>query len=259
MIKTLIVEDEELIRQGMVYTIDWQGMGAEIVGEASTGQEGLKKIKELRPDLVITDIKMPLMDGITMVEEALKDYDFETIILTSYSDFGFTKKSIQLQVFDYLLKPIDREILRITVESAGKKLAENRKREALLKRAELMQPLSKLDDLGVVQGDYSLYTQKALTLIKERYAEKISIEDAAGELAISSSYLSRLFKKETAETFHHYLNKHRIKESIPYLLTGSYMIYEIAEFVGFSDYKQYNAAFKRYIGRAPTEFTQKVK
>ncbi|PQD94042.1 DNA-binding response regulator [Pradoshia eiseniae] len=259
MITALIVEDEDIIRQGMVYTIDWNSMGAEIVGEATTGQQGLEKIKELRPDLVITDIKMPLMDGITMVEEALKFHDFETIILTSYSDFGFTKKSIQLQVFDYLLKPVDRDNLRTVVESAREKLVEKRRKDSLLKQAVLLQPLSQLEQEGGRKDHLSIYTQKALEFINEFYAKRISIEDAAGELAISSSYLSRLFKKETAETFHHYLNKHRIKVSIPYLLSGNYMIYEIAELVGFSDYKQYNAAFKKYIGIAPTEFTQKMR
>ena len=258
MIRTLIVEDEQIIRQGLVYTIQWENMGAEIVGEASTGQEGLEKIRSLKPDLVITDIRMPIMNGIDMVETALNDCDFETIILTSYSDFGYTKKSIQLQVFDYLLKPIEKEDLRVALLGVGKKLHDKRKREALLKQAGLNQLLSHISLNDIHDRTYSTYTKMALDYISEHYSEKISIEDAAFHMSISPSYLSRLFKKETTETFHYQLNKYRIKESIPLLLSGNYMIYEIAELVGISDYKQYNTIFKKFIGYAPSEFIQKL-
>ena len=90
MYRVLIVEDEDIIRKGIAYTMDWVGMGCTIVGEAANGREGLEKIKELAPDIVLVDIMMPVMDGIEMIRRAGEDdsnSDLKTIILTSYADF----------------------------------------------------------------------------------------------------------------------------------------------------------------------------
>lgn len=92
MIKVLIIEDENLIRKGLINTIDWLSMECIIAGEASNGKEGLKTIIEIKPDLVITDIKMPIMNGMDMLQEASEIYDFEKIILTSYGEFPYAKK-----------------------------------------------------------------------------------------------------------------------------------------------------------------------
>ena len=92
MIRILIAEDEEIIRSGLLYTIDWLSMSAVVIASAATGTEGLEKIKSLRPDIVITDIKMPGMSGLDMIAEAQKEkIDFIPIVLTSYSDFNMQK------------------------------------------------------------------------------------------------------------------------------------------------------------------------
>ncbi len=104
MYRVLIVEDEDIIRKGIAYTMDWMGMGCTIAGEACNGKEGLDKIKELEPDIVLADIMMPVMDGIEMIREAKKRGigDFKSIILTSYADFEYAKAAIDLDVSAYL-------------------------------------------------------------------------------------------------------------------------------------------------------------
>ena len=113
MIRILIAEDEEIIRSGLLYTIDWLSMNAVVVASAATGTEGLEKIKSLRPDIVITDIKMPGMSGLDMIAQAQNEkINFIPILLTSYSDFNYAKSAIALRVFDYLLKPVDEEKIK---------------------------------------------------------------------------------------------------------------------------------------------------
>ena len=114
MYRVLIVEDEDIIRKGIAYTMDWMGMGCTIVGEAANGKEGLEKIRELTPDIVLADIMMPLMDGIEMIRMAKEEYEcsFKSIILTSYADFGYAKKAIDLSVSAYLMKPVDEDELK---------------------------------------------------------------------------------------------------------------------------------------------------
>ena len=108
MLNLVIVEDEEIIRRGLVCTIDWLKMGAKVVGEAANGKEALEVIKATKPDVILTDIKMPVMDGIAMTE-ALKAAanPAKIIYLTSYADFSYAQRALQLDVTDYLLKPVN--------------------------------------------------------------------------------------------------------------------------------------------------------
>ena len=88
MLKVVVVEDEELVRRGIVLTVDWASVDCVVVGEASNGEEGLEVIRRYHPDLVITDIKMPKLDGIEMLRQLRAEgNDAYAIFLTAYSDF----------------------------------------------------------------------------------------------------------------------------------------------------------------------------
>ena len=129
MIKVLVVEDEYIIRKGMINTIDWLSMDCKIIGEGINGREGLKLIEEFAPDLVITDIRMPVMDGLEMLKTAEEaGLKFEKIILTSYGEFKYAQEGIKLGVADYILKPIDEELL----EKAVKKVKEKIEKENII-------------------------------------------------------------------------------------------------------------------------------
>src|SRR5690625_2227474 len=108
MYKVLIVEDEEMIRIGMRYTIDWVKADCVVVAEAENGREGLKKIENFKPDIVITDINMPIMDGIQMLEKGAKYSAFSSIIVSGYDEFGLAKQAINLGVCEYLIKPLQQ-------------------------------------------------------------------------------------------------------------------------------------------------------
>ena len=107
MIRVLLVEDEELIREGLKVTTPWQEWGMEVVGEAADGEDGARKILELRPDIVITDVKMPKMNGLEMIEQIRGQTACEYIILSGYDEFALVKQAIHLEVKEYLLKPVD--------------------------------------------------------------------------------------------------------------------------------------------------------
>ena len=97
MLKVLIVEDEEMIRKGIVLTVDWAALDCVVVGEAANGLEGLEAARRLEPTLIITDLKMPQMDGIEMLralrEEGCKAY---VIILTAYDHFSYAQSALRL-------------------------------------------------------------------------------------------------------------------------------------------------------------------
>lgn len=108
MYSLLIVDDERWVRQGLRSTIDWQAEGIEVIGEAEDGEEALKLIELQTPDIIITDIKMPRMDGLTLVE-TIKNRKLPTkiVIISGYSDFSFAQKTTRFGASDYVLKPIE--------------------------------------------------------------------------------------------------------------------------------------------------------
>lgn len=121
--KILIIDDDFQVLEGMKKSIDWEGLDAEWAGEAMDGKEGLDKIREIQPDIVITDIYMPVMNGLEMIEQ-LREENFagEMIILSGYSDFQYARQALRLQVSDYLTKPLTLDELRTVLEKVIKEL-----------------------------------------------------------------------------------------------------------------------------------------
>lgn len=260
MIRVLIVEDEEIIRKGLINTIDWLERGYSIVGEGINGVDGFEKIKELRPELVITDIKMPNLNGLDMIKKCQSEnIYFESILLTSYGEFQYAKEGINIGVVEYLLKPLDEELLYKALEKVRKKI-ENRKNLEVLEKVGKTKEKIEIFNINIYferAQTRNKYVYKALQKIQSKYNEKISIIEIADELGVSSGYLSRKFKEELGETFLEILNKYRIQKAIKLLVKEELKMYEISEKVGFSDYKHFCTVFKKYLSMAPGEFIKK--
>ena len=253
MYRVLIAEDEDIIRKGIAYTMDWVSMGCTIIGEAANGKEGVDKIKELSPDIVLADIMMPMMDGIEMIRQGQEIADFKAIIMTSYADFEYAKKAIELGVSAYLMKPVDEEELK---KSINKIITEIEKDNQLRQLTSKMKNADDIDALFIKSEGDNDYIQKVLRETKERYAEKISMETFSEELGVSGSYLSRKFKEATGQTYLDFLNKYRVQQAIKLLETGTYKVYEVSEMTGFSDYKYFSTVFKKYTDRSPSDFVK---
>lgn len=253
MYRVLIAEDEDIIRKGIAYTMDWVSMGCTIIGEAANGKEGVEKIKELSPDIVLADIMMPLMDGIEMIRQAQEMCDFKAIIMTSYADFEYAKQAIELGVSAYLMKPVDEEELK---KNIAKVITEIEKDNQLRQLSSRSKNGDDVDALFIKSEGDNDYIQEVLKATKERYAEKISIETFSEELGVSASYLSRKFKEATGLTYLDFLNKYRVQQAIKLLEKGTYKVYEVSEMTGFSDYKYFSTVFKKYTDRSPSDFVK---
>ena len=94
MYRVVVIEDEEAIRKGIIMSIDFSALNCILIGEASNGVEGIKLIQEKKPDIVITDVTMPLMSGIEMIEQTL-EYNYTSIIISGYDEFSYAKKAIK--------------------------------------------------------------------------------------------------------------------------------------------------------------------
>jgi two-component system, response regulator YesN len=126
MIKVLLVDDEPIITKGLRKLISWESLDCEIVGEACDGEEAYEFILKNRPDLVITDLLMPFMDGIELVKKLHEEkINTEIIILSGHGEFEYAREALKFGVFEYLLKPVTREQLIDTVQKALKKINSN--------------------------------------------------------------------------------------------------------------------------------------
>lgn len=242
MIRVLLVEDEELIREGLKLTTPWKEWGMEVVGEAGDGEEGVEKILELKPDIVITDVKMPRMGGLEMIEKLRDRVSCEYIILSGYDEFAFVKQALHLEVHEYLLKPVDDEEFREALGHAAKK-AEKRR---IPKEDETAQALE-------ARNVQDKYLDRAKEILRERYRENLTLKSVADELFISDSYLGKLFKSRTGYTFLEMLTLYRIRAAVDYLQNTDKKVYEIAYAIGYNDSKYFSRVFCKVAGMKPKE------
>lgn len=119
MVRMVVIDDEYYIRTGIRDAIDWQSINVEIVGEAEDGEQGLELILAQKPDLVLTDIRMPFMDGLELIEK-ISDSQIGcgVIVLSGFDEFEYAQAALRHGVLDYLLKPIDKAKLKETVQKA---------------------------------------------------------------------------------------------------------------------------------------------
>lgn len=118
MYKLMLVDDEDIVRHQVINKIDWEQYGFEIVCEAENGNEALELFEAHKPDVVITDIKMPFMNGLELAEKILEKYPFtKIIILTGFDEFEYAKKGIDLHITNYVLKPVSsKELIKILTD-----------------------------------------------------------------------------------------------------------------------------------------------
>lgn len=244
MYKLLIVEDEHLIRKWLHYTLDYQALNLVVVGEAKDGIEGVELIRSKRPDIVLTDINMPAMNAFEMFE-ATSDQAYAKIILSGYSDFANAKQAIKYGVVDFISKPIAKEELFACLQTVVAQLIQNR--QASLQGIGL--------HLALTKGQLPRPVLDMLEWIQTHYQTKFTVTDMARDLGYSESYLYKMMKDHFEITINDYLNQYRIKMAIQKLSANpTIMVYQLAEEVGFSDYKYFNRVFKKMVGLTVTEF-----
>lgn len=135
--KAVLVDDNKSTVRSLQYSVDWEQCGIELVGVAYDGMSGKELIEKVRPDIIITDIHMPYMDGLSMVEETQDGAENRIlIVITGYDKFQYASRAIKLAAFDYILKPIDDNELLDTLTRAVQKLerrhsAENQKKNGI--------------------------------------------------------------------------------------------------------------------------------
>ena len=189
MIKVVIADDEYRICELIHRLVDWQSLDMEVVAMANDGVEALQIIKEYLPDILITDIRMPGLSGLELIEQASRIApDIGFIIISGYSEFEYAKKALSFAVVDYLLKPINKEELRLSLEKFCE-IYENRKKD--LRREKELAQLTKRDEQNVRKQFLTQLQQSHgsadVSLLNENYHYHFQEDDYLQIVAIKAS------------------------------------------------------------------------
>lgn len=237
MFKVLIAEDEKIIRLGLKALIKELTSDFIVAGEATDGERALSLIQHSQPDLLITDIRMPKMNGLSLIEKVKELIpSLPIIIISAYDEFEYAKKGIQHGVDGYLLKPINRTEFIKCMESIRQQLNQN------------------LEELYEIQTiDHPLIRKITLYILKN-IDKEISLSKIAQIACLHPSYLSQWFKEEMDLNFSEFVTDLRIKKAKKLLQETELKVYEVAQLVGYQSDKHFMKLFKRKVNKTPSEY-----
>jgi YesN/AraC family two-component response regulator len=241
----LIIEDERWVRTAIKRTLERTGLPFQVRGECGNGLEALDWLNEHPVDLVMADIRMPVMDGLTFVDQLRERGRRESVIMISgHDDFAYVQHSLRSGVFDYLLKPVETEDMKVCLEKWLKMRAASG-------ASSQPAPVQDIREMSPVE--------QVVRLIRERLPGDITLKEAAAAVHLNPSYLSQLFKQRMNRTFVDYVLQMRMDEAERLLSHTSLRISEIAQRLGYHDISYFSNTFKRLKGRSPSEFRKEMK
>ncbi|MBP1994518.1 response regulator transcription factor [Paenibacillus eucommiae] len=270
MIKVMIVEDEPPIARSLKRMMESEHSSYQVVACAINGQEALEWLQREQIDVVFTDIRMPVMDGIELLSRlSLHDPQILKVVISGYQEFEYARKAIQYQVFDYMLKPIVKPVLAELLHKIADQI---QVKEADLKRQQLYEQLSQT----MLPGEQTSETQalEAQTLeaktsesqplpvvleverfLQKHYTENITNEMLSQKFGFVSSYISKLFRAHKGVSPSQYVTKLRIDKAKEIIRLQPHLrMKEVAELVGYNDALYFSRVFRKETGDWPTQF-----
>lgn len=237
-LRVLLVDDEIMIREGFKRLFDWDAHGCEVVGEAADGMEAMSQIDALRPDIVIMDINLPVMNGLKVIQlSRIKHPDVAFVIVSGYDDFAYCREALRLQITDYILKPVNYEEFGSCIDNLKISLFERR-----VSTEEKTEAQEERTITGITR------------YMQEHLAEEMSLTVLSEEFHLHPQYISQLFKNEIGVNFLAYLTNVRMEKAKKLLLSTALSITEIAEQSGYWDYRVFTKVFKKSEGVTPSQY-----
>lgn len=254
MYKVVIIDDEPVIAEGLSRGIKWDKWDCRVAATAENGQDGIEVIRRECPDILFTDIRMPGMDGLSMIAALKSEHpDMQITILTGFRDFEYAREAIRLGVTRFLLKPSKmdelEEAIRVMIEKLSQKKEQKENTEG--------EPEQEEEPEEIAAG--SFIAQNAVKYIEENYMNKLKLSDVAEQVYVSQWHLSKILNRHIEKSFSDILNYVRIEKAKELLKDPSLRIGDIAEKVGFLDLAHFSRVFKKQAGVSANEYRNHLK
>lgn len=241
MYKTLIIDDEQPVRIAISKLGKWNKYHLERPEYAENGKEGLKALRELKPEVVFLDMSMPVMNGMEFMEKAGRDLEkCALIVISGYDDFCYARSAVRYGAIDYLLKPVTEEDLNTAIENAVRKLHPGEDFSDEEERGNAPRAEEVIEDIK--------------EFIDAHYSETIRLGDFAEQYFFSGEYLSKLFKSRYGSNIYEYLLEVRMERAKELLSTTDSKVGDVAMRVGYPDTNYFSKAFRNYTGMTPKEW-----
>ena len=254
MYKLLIVDDELIIRRGIISFVNLKELNITEVFEAADGITALETFKSESPDLILADINMPKMNGLEFAEQCKRiNPQVKICLVTGYDYFDYAVAALKLGVDDYMLKPVSKKDIGEVLGKLINKIKDSKDKEEV---ASIINELKNKDITKVDEG----YKAKITKEIEENIGNSnLSLTLLADKMALSIGYLSSLFKRLFGLNFQEYVFNQRMERAKILLLSTDMKNYEIAEIIGFEDANYFSASFKKKFGVSPNQYKEKVR
>lgn len=239
MYKIFLVDDEIWETMGLKKLLEKTGLPIQVLGEAENGIVAWEQIVEKRPDILITDIRMPGMNGLELIQKIQESgLDIEIIVLSGYAEFEYARTAMRWGVKDYLLKPVEQEDL-------------NRALGEIIRKGDKC-----IAETGMPEkeAENATFMKQILKEIQESYMEDITLNSLADKYNISASRLSTKMKESLGMSFSKYLTSRRIQKAKELLADERLSLEQIAEMVGYQDYFYFIRVFKKVTGVSPSVY-----
>ena len=242
--KIVIAEDEELQLNSLVKKVEKFCPGFTVVGTAQTGSQAYKLICEKAPDILISDIRMPVMTGIELMEKARIMFpELQFIIISGFSEFEYARSAIRLQVSDYLLKPVETEELQKALNKIRLKLQERAQEESAAFNGDSENKTAEQVAFAVIE------------YLQHHYNEEVNLNQIASALHYSPSYLTKIFVQQYNTTPSKYMISLRMQKAQQLLAHNPELsVRQIGETVGYPEQGYFSRIFKKYVGVSPLEY-----
>ena len=238
MLKILIVDDEYYVRASIINRIRWEELGFLPPREAESGVEALEIMKTESFHVVITDVRMPVLDGLAFISAAREKYGCEDtwfIVMSGYAEFEYARAAVRLHVQDFLLKPVNVEELSSLLSSR------------LMGQAEP----------GDAEEDERIARVKAY--VEANLREDLHLSSIAAAMYISPTYLSALFRKRTGVTLSAFIENARVEYAKTLLMTPGLSVSDVTQLARYNDQAYFSRIFKRATGMSPKTWQRRKK
>ena len=252
MYRVVLVDDEHIILKGLKKIFPWAEYQCEVVGTATDGLDGLKLIRQLQPHIVLTDIRMPNMNGLEMIAALKSEFpQIQISILTAFHDFEYAQQALNFGVCRYMLKPSKMSHLKEAFQCMVDNLAKSQP-PVIVKEDPAKEAFP--PEEAAVQDASNFIVGSALQYIENHYKEHITLSDVADNVYVSQWHLSKLINRHLSKSFFDIVNGLRIDHAKKLLTTSTLKVHEIGLQLGYSDSAHFSKNFKNLVGASPLEY-----
>lgn len=247
----LIVDDEEIIVQGLMKHISkLQSLHTVLVG-ASSGAEALCAMEHFRPDLMITDLHMNGMSGLELIAQVRsRNLCPNIMILSAYEEFEYARRALDLNVMSYLVKPIDLDELDARLMQLCRQQHLREQADAVLKRYEVCFS-------HMLHTNFSPTLRKITRYVQKNYYQDLSLSRLSRQAGLTQSYICTLFKKELDCTFLDFVNELRLHQAMRTLIESPRTsVRDVAAQVGYRSERQLFRLFNVRLSMTPQQFRE---